>query len=136
MTKKSTLLKVAAIIMIVFGAITLIASATLQATVMAGMSMLNSLGADAFLQYVGISLGLFRFFIVWLIIASIVMLLVGILGLVLKKKKTLVLLGCISIIFEVIALILAIAAKSFSWYHLVDLVLPILYFLGARQSID
>lgn len=132
MTKKSTLLKVIAIIMIVFGAITLIVSATLAT----GMAYLSSLGAEAFLAAVGVSLGIYKFFIAWLIIASIVMLLVGILGLVLKKKKTLVLLGCISIIFEVIALILSIATKSFSWYHLVDLVLPILYFLGARQCID
>lgn len=103
MTKRSTLLKVIAILMIIFGAIALF---TVIGSVAMMNSMLGSFGMDlgdalALAGYVG-GAGVFWFAMILSIIACIIELLAGILGLASKSKGLIVKLGLVTIILQVI----------------------------------
>lgn len=132
MFKRSTMLKVVSILMIIFGAIAFF-------TLMGSMALINSVGAalggsiEQLLELSGVSVGTYRFALILGIIASIFEILAGILGLALKNKKTLVMIGCICIIIQVVSLIFSIVAHSFAWTNLIGFILPILYFIGAKQ---
>lgn len=137
MTKRSTLLKVIAILMIIFGAIALF---TLIGSVAMMNSMLGSFGMDlgdalALAGYVG-GAGVFWFAMILSIIACIIELLAGILGLASKSKGLIVKLGLVTIILQVISLIFAIVVKSFTPMSLISFILPILYFIGAKSCVE
>ncbi|MCI5569894.1 MAG: hypothetical protein MR372_08595 [Lachnospiraceae bacterium] len=137
MTKRSTLLKVIAILMIIFGAIALF---TVIGSVAMMNSMLGSFGMDlgdalALAGYVG-GAGVFWFAMILSIIACIIELLAGILGLASKSKGLIVKLGLVTIILQVISLIFAIVVKSFAPMNLISFILPILYFIGAKSCVE
>lgn len=134
MTKKSTLLTVVSIIMIVIAAIGLF-------VVVAGVGSVFSLAGDkatldAAMLYVGIDASLFYFEVFFAIIACIIMLVAGILGLAAKKKKIFVIMGIITLLLEVVSLIFAGVTGVLSPLNFISLVLPILYYIGATQCID
>ena len=129
MTKRSTMLKVVSILMIIFGAIALF-------TVIGAMQLVNALGGADIMVLAGISPGTYKLAMAISLIACIIEILAGILGLALKNKKTLILIGLICIIIQVVSLIFVIVAHSFSWTSLVGFVLPILYYIGAKQCIE
>lgn len=74
--------------------------------------------------------------VVFGIVLAVIELVCGILGVASKNKKLLTILGCVLIILAVVSLIMNIVAGSFSAMSLVSLILPILYFLGARQCVE
>lgn len=127
MQKRSTLLKVVCIIMIIFAIIAIV-------SLIASMSMLSAL--SAYTSELGISTGVMTAAVVIGIVSAALELVFAILGLISKNKKLIMMLGLILIIIAVISLIISIAGGSFSWTSLVSLILPVLYYLGARQCVQ
>ncbi len=133
MTKKSTLLKVVSIIMIVIAAIAFIVVVGSLATL---FSLLGGASVDLIMTYAGYSPAAFYIATIFSIIACIIELLAGIMGLSAKKKNTVKTMGIITLVLEVISLILAGMISSLSPLNFVSLVLPILYYIGATQCVD
>jgi len=132
MTKRSTLLKVVSIIMIIFSAIALIIGivGALGASMLG--TALSEVGGETAAAVSGALTGI----VVFGIVLAVIELVCGILGVASKNKKLLTILGCVLIILAVVSLIMNIVAGSFSAMSLVSLILPILYFLGARQCVE
>ncbi len=132
MTKRSTLLKVVSIIMIIFSAIALIIGivGALGASMLG--AALSEVGGETAAAVSGALTGI----VVFGIVLAVIELVCGILGVASKNKKLLTILGCVLIILAVVSLIMNIVAGSFSAMSLVSLILPILYFLGARQCVE
>ena len=134
MTKRSTLLKVVAIIMIIFAAIALVA---LISTIGLVNSMLDYVGGwEAVELATGYNASFFMFAEVISIVECVFELICGILGVASKSKGLLEKLGLVLIIIAVVSLIVNIVGGTFTWTTLLGLILPILYFLGAKQCIQ
>ncbi len=132
MTKRSTLLKVVSIIMIIFSAIALI----IGIVGALGASMLGTALSEVGVETAAAVSGALTGIVVFGIVLAVIELVCGILGVASKNKKLLTILGCVLIILAVVSLIMNIVAGSFSAMSLVSLILPILYFLGARQCVE
>ncbi len=133
MTKKSTLLKVVAIIMIVIAAIAFIA---VVGSLAALYSLVGGASIDFIMTYAGYNPAVFYIATIFSIIACIVELMAGIIGLASKKKKTIITMGIITLVLEVISIILSGIIGSLSPLSFISLVLPILYYIGATQCVD
>ena len=139
MTKKSTMLKVVSILNIIFGAIASVvvvgSVATLSgAAALLGMSLSDALSLGALTT--GMNPGLMMPSLIISIVSAILILVSGIMGLASKNVKLLTTVGLILIVITLISLILTCATSGFSVLNLLSFVLPILYFLGAKQSIQ
>ncbi len=143
MTQRSMLLKVISIIMIILGAIMIISSLV---SLMASSLMINELAgalntAEITQEFTGEAFtGAVANFLFVASIVSIIAygfeLFCGIFGLVCKSKKAIMILGMIVLILNLIGLIMNIVQGSFQIWSLIGFVLPILYFIGARQCIQ
>ena len=60
----------------------------------------------------------------------------GILGLASKSKGLLEKIGIVLIIIQLVSLIFSIVSQSFAWTNLIGFILPILYYIGAKQCIQ
>ncbi len=133
MTKRSTLLKVVAIIMIVIAAIAFLAVVGSLVTL---YSLLGGTSVDYIMAYAGYSPAIFYVSTVFSIIGCVVELIAGIMGLASKKKKMITTMGIITLVLEVISIILSGIMGSLSPLSFISFVLPILYYIGAKQCID
>ncbi len=123
----SKLLKIVSILMIVFGAISLI----LDIVAIAGAAWAFALAAE-----LGISVGGYIFAIILLIVATIIQIVAGILGVMNwnkpAKAQTCFIIGIICIALTVIGNIIAVASYEANVFTLISgLVIPILYVVGA-----
>ena len=136
MTRRSTMLRVVAILMIIFGAIELVILIGSFVTLSALLSLVGGTSADVaeILAQAGYDYhGPIMAALAVGVIACVAEFVAGILGLALKSKKSVFITGCIIIIIQVISLILSFATGSFSWTNLVVFILPVLYLIGAKN---
>ena len=121
MTKKSTMLKVISILMIIFGALALIMSIGAFAALGFVNDLASSLGVEG-VSMASVALPL---------IASI--LVAGIVGLASKSRPVLMGFGVIVLLITLISLIVNTVSSGFNAMNLVSFVLPILYVIGVVQ---
>ena len=139
MTKRSTMLKVVSILMIIFGVIE-----TFIATALAFSVWVILAAADLAVAEVSEILAEYGYYFTGPIMAALVVCVIGcifefvagILGLTLKDKKTIFIIGCVLLILTFVSLILSFVTESFSWTSIVGFVLPILYMIGARNCVQ
>lgn len=129
MTRKSTLLKVVSILMIIFGAIALIAN-------LGSIFQIMALGGFELFAYVGINPGLVGFWCFLVIVGNILMLVAGIMGIASNNKALLEKMAIILIVVQLLCLIFAIPCQMFSWTNITGFLFPILYYIGAKQCIQ
>ena len=129
MTKKSGMLKVVSIIIIIFAAIAI-------CILIGSVSAINAFGGQELLLASGIDPNLYTAAVIFGIVSCVVDLFCGVLGLLSKSKKLVEILGLILIIFAVVSLILNAITGSFSWTNLIGLILPLLYFIGAKMCVQ
>ncbi|TCS81741.1 hypothetical protein [Muricomes intestini] len=125
MKKRSTLLKVLSIILIVLGAFSLISSIiAVAAGRMVPEETYASLGVAApttfsyILSFVG----------------SFIFLISGIMGIVYKSKQSVLIMGILLAVYYIFNIIYSATIASFSALSLIDLIFPILYLWGWYQS--
>ena len=123
MTKKSTMLKVISILMIIFGAIALIISIG----AVAALGFINDLASSVGVE--GVSMAS----VALPLIASILELVAGIVGLASKSRPVLMGFGVIVLLIALISLIVNTVSSGFNAMDLVSFVLPILYVIGVVQ---
>ena len=131
MQKRSGMLKVISILMIIFSAIALV-------IVLAGLAAVMALGDVAAYveQYMNISVGMYYASMVLAVISPVLELIAGIMGLACKSKSVLKVVGILVIIVCLISLIITIMTTGFSFTSLISFVLPILYVVGVGQCIE
>ena len=139
MTKRSVMLKVVAIIMIVIGAIMIIFTLGSYAAVSSALSYLGGSWSDlnSIMEQAGMSYtGPLQMYFIFAIAASIFELFAGIVGLAVKKKGFIFAIGIISVVLELASVILAVVTSAFSPLSLLSFVLPVLYVIGAKLCIQ
>jgi hypothetical protein len=122
MTKRSKILKVISILMIIFGAILICAC-------LAGFFGLRALDAHLDAAIISLLTGFGKFFLLRLAITSAVSLAAGIAGLCVPKKKPLKVLGIIALILTGITCVTMLIIP-FVWGFIA---LPILYLVGVKR---
>lgn len=121
--KRSKILKVVSILMIIFSAIWIVAC-------LAGIFGLNQLAELIDVKIADIAMGFGQLFFIRLIVTKAVGMAAGICGLTVKRKKPLMALGVI----ELILTGLSCATKFFIPFIWVLMALPILYIIGVKRS--
>jgi len=125
--QKSTMLKVVGILLIIFGALSLIGGIL----ILAGSSVLGAAAANKEVT------GILMVASIITIIAGAFNLFAGIMGVKNcaspEKAQVCVTIGIIMIAIQVVSIIINIVSDSFAITSLFGLLLPILYFIGANQ---
>jgi hypothetical protein len=126
------ILKAASILFIIFGVISIIASIILLAGAGIATAVLGEFGAGA----LG---GLLMAVVVLALIVSVLMLVIGIIGVGKRsgdpsKAGFYIVTGVILCILSLISLVIGIVNNSFQWTSLVSFVLPILYIIGGAMN--
>ncbi len=124
MKKKSKLLHVVSIIIIVFGALAVISSI---------FSVLMRDLMEASYEMLGMTPPPTAYYI-WGLVLSCFELAAGIIGVVYKSKKSVFITAVIYIIAIIADLIYATVTAGFSVTYIISLVLPLLYLWGVYQS--
>lgn len=124
MKKKSKLLHVVSIIIIVFGALAVISSifSLLMKDLMTSSYELLGMTPPATWYYI------------WMLILACFELAAGIIGVVYKSRKSVFITAVIYLIAIVVDLIYATVTSGFSITYVISLILPILYLWGVYQS--
>ncbi len=124
MKKKSKLLHVVSIIIIVFGALAVISSifSLLMKDLMTSSYELLGMTPPATWYYI------------WMLILACFELAAGIIGVVYKSRKSVFITAVIYLIAIVADLIYATVTSGFSITYVISLILPILYLWGVYQS--
>lgn len=125
MQKVSKFLKVISIILIIFGAFGLLSSALLLALKDTFNEMYASMGID---------LSLSAFDIITSFIGSIIYLAAGILGVMHKSKKTVLIAGIILCLYYLFSMVQTFLLIGFSFLAVIQLIIPILYIWGWYRS--
>ncbi|MEG0914263.1 MAG: hypothetical protein RSG57_00745 [Christensenellaceae bacterium] len=123
MSKSSVLLKVVSILFIIFGAIALII--TIAGMVLGGMVAAIGAGILAVAMIIVLILALLE---------ALLMLFAGILGVKGDKIKACTVMSIIILALSIISLIMGIVQGGFQWTSLISIILPVLYFIGVRQT--
>lgn len=124
MKKRSTLLKVLSIILIVFGALSCFGS-------IINIAMRSSI------EQMYATMGLATpttFTYVLMVVGSLILLISGIVGVMYKSKQSVLIMGIILAIYYVADIIMAIVTSGFSALSLISLIWPLLYLWGWYQS--
>lgn len=122
--KKSKLLHVISIIVIVFGALGLASSVITAIT----LPMISDVYTSYGIESPGISSIIYSF------ASSAIILACGILGVMYKSRKHILIAGSLYFLIEVINIIISSVTVGFSFLYVIDLILPILYLWGWYQS--
>lgn len=124
MKKRSTLLKVMSIILIVLGVLSLLGSIFMLAMRSSIEQMYATMGlaVPSTISYV-ISL-----------VGSIIFLVSGIIGIMYKSKKSVLVMGILLAIYYAADMILAVVSGNFTAFSLFALIWPLLYLWGWYQS--
>lgn len=124
MFKRSTLLKVMSIILIVLGAFSVIGSIMLFAMGDALQQSYEMMGIEAPSMFSNILSA----------VGSLILLGAGIMGIVSKSKKTLLIIGCILCAYYLVSVIYSTVTTGFAALNFVGLIVPILYMWGWYQT--
>ena len=142
MTKRSTMLKVVSILMIIIGAIALIVSLLGVVGTNMAAGYIPEIEGELTPEMVAAGLDA-NALLSAMMIASVIGMIgsgfemfCGIFGLASKSKKAIQILGIIVIVLEVVSLIMTITSGGFTVWSLVSFILPILYFIGAKMCIQ
>lgn len=124
MKKKSKLLHVVSIIVIVFGALAVISSifTLLMKDLMASSYEMLGMTPPPTMYYI------------WMLIMACIELAAGIIGVVYKSRKSVFITAVVYLIAIVADLIYATVTSGFSITYVISLILPILYLWGVYQS--
>lgn len=125
MQKVSKFLKVISIILIIFGAFSLLSSVLLFALKDTVNEMYTSMGID---------LTLSAFDIISSFIGSIIYLAAGILGVMHKTKKIVLIAGIVLCLYYLFAMVQSFLLVGFSFLAVIELIIPILYMWGWYRS--
>lgn len=124
MKKRSTFLLVVSIILIIWGAITLLSC-------IVGVAMKDTL--EAAYATIGVEApGIFPYIISS--IGGLIMLISGIVGIAYKSRKLVLIFAVILAVFYIASIIYTTLTVGFTAFALLDLILPITYFWGWYQS--
>lgn len=123
--KRSTLLKVMSIIVIVLGAFSLL-------SLIASLAMKDMLATTY--ESMGMTMPSATSLLVTMLPAIIIYLAAGIIGLMYKSKKSVMIMGVILAVYYVISLIYSIISTGFTFMSLIELIIPLLYLWGWYQS--
>lgn len=124
MKKRSTLLTVMSIILIVLGAISSLSSIVI-------IAMKNTLASTY--EAMGIATPS-TFSNIMLIIGSIALLVAGILGLMYRSRKAVMVMAIIILLYYIFSLVYNAVTVSFSVFSFISLIIPLLYLWGWYQS--
>lgn len=130
MKQRSNLLKVVSILMIIFGAFGIIGS-FMSAFMMQAMTQMPE--AQEILAAAGLADISTLYYIVG-ILTSVMELAAGIVGVMYRSKKSVLIAGIIWIVLILINLIWGIAMVGFQFTVIFSLIIPALYFWGWYQS--
>lgn len=124
MKKRSTLLKVMSIILIVLGGLSLLGGIFSIATKDMVKATYEAMGMPVPTTFT----------YVLTLVSGIIVLVAGILGLIYKSKQSVLIMGIILLVYYVGDFIYSVTLTSFSAIGLVSFIIPILYLWGWYQS--
>lgn len=121
MKKRSTLLKVISVLLIIFGVISLIGDIALIAVgdKLASLAQTESVATGS---------------LVMGIIGAVAEIVAGVVGLQYKSRQNVLIWGCVILVLALINMVMTVVSDGFSASSILGLVIPLLFLWGGYQS--